>query len=308
MIDTKRKGSFLAFGFKILSDIPLPELPQTIVHKDKFDIEVKIDDLSYLWNEYGVPGKFIVKDDFVLFQIKNTATFCIQEGERIIVSPFFEGEIDKIRLFVLGTCFGVILMQKKILPLHGSAIVIDQKAYAIVGESGAGKSTLASTLLSRGYKLLSDDVIPVTINKDGVPFVIPSYPQQKLWKDSIRMFGMNSTDFRPLFERETKYAIPVESQFCTTPFPLVGVIELVKTVNDKSEVRQINNLEGLHTLFSHTYRNLLISRLGLTEWHFHYLVSFIYKIKMIQIQRPAHINTTNYLADVIINTFTQEEE
>ena len=56
---------------------------------------------------------------------------------------------------------GAILMQRKILPLHGSAIAIDGKAYAIVGDSGAGKSTLASAFLKRGYQLLSDDVITV---------------------------------------------------------------------------------------------------------------------------------------------------
>ena len=37
---------------------------------------------------------------------------------------------------------GALLMQRKILPLHGSAIAIDGKAYAFVGDSGAGKSTL----------------------------------------------------------------------------------------------------------------------------------------------------------------------
>ena len=60
---------------------------------------------------------------------------------------------------------GAILMQRKILPLHGSAIAIDGKAYAIVGDSGAGKSTLASAFLNKGYQLLSDDVIAVSLSK-----------------------------------------------------------------------------------------------------------------------------------------------
>ena len=38
---------------------------------------------------------------------------------------------DKIRLLFLGTCMGALLIQRKILPLHGSAIEIDGKAYAI---------------------------------------------------------------------------------------------------------------------------------------------------------------------------------
>ena len=54
-------------------------------------------------------------------------------------------------------------MQRKVLPLHGSAIAINGKAYAIIGDSGAGKSTLALAFLNRGYRLLTDDVIAVSL-------------------------------------------------------------------------------------------------------------------------------------------------
>ena len=61
---------------------------------------------------------------------------------------------------------GAILMQRKVFPLHGSAIAINGKAYAFVGDSGAGKSTLASAFLNKGYQLLSDDVIAVSLSQD----------------------------------------------------------------------------------------------------------------------------------------------
>ena len=45
--------------------------------------------------------------------------------------------------------------------LHGSAVVIDGVAVAIIGPSGAGKSTTAAALLRRGAGLLSDDVVVI---------------------------------------------------------------------------------------------------------------------------------------------------
>ena len=120
-----------------------------------------------------------------------------------------ERKIDAIRLYVLGTCMGAILMQRKTLPLHGSVIAIDGKAYAIVGDSGAGKSTLASAFLKRGFQLLTDDVIAVSFSEEGIPFVTPSYPQQKLWSESLDHFGMESNNYQPLIDREDKFAIPV---------------------------------------------------------------------------------------------------
>ena len=87
-----------------------------------------------------------------MFQVPDTAIFCIKDGNKIIVSPIKGSEEDKIRLYILGTCMGVLLMQRKVLTLHGSAIAIDGKAYAFIGESGAGKSTLASAFIREGYQ------------------------------------------------------------------------------------------------------------------------------------------------------------
>ena len=79
-----------------------------------------------------------------MIRIPDTAIFSIQEGKQIIVSPMGNTCEDKIRLYILGICMGALLMQRGILPLHGSAINIDGKVYAILGNSGAGKSTLAA--------------------------------------------------------------------------------------------------------------------------------------------------------------------
>src|SRR5690625_2743072 len=107
----------------------------------------------------------------------------IENGKSISVSPFEGSDDGQIRLNILGTCMGVILMQKKILPIHGSCIAIKGKAYEIVGDSGAGKSTLASTFINQGFQLLTDDVIAVKLSEDNIPIVTPSYPYQKLWQD-----------------------------------------------------------------------------------------------------------------------------
>lgn len=308
MIDTVRKVVYKAFGLRVLSEIPLPELPQVSEQKDTADITIEIADLSQQWRELTVQQqKFVVKENLVMFQVSNTATFSIQEGEKIIVSPMPGSEEDKIRLYILGTCMGALLMQRKVLPLHGSAIAINGRAYAIVGDSGAGKSTLASVFLHKGYQLLSDDVIAVSLSSENTPFVMPSYPQQKLWQESLKEFGMETVHYRQLFERETKYAIPVHSKFCNEPLPLAGVFELVKTENENIEIHRIQGLERLYTLFCHTYRNFLIERLGLIEWHFSTSASFVNQIDIFKLCRPDSGFTAHNLADIILDSLNKEE-
>ena len=113
-------------------------------------------------------------------------------------------------------------------------VAIDGKAYAFVGDSGAGKSTLASAFLNKGYQLLSDDVIAVSLSQDEhIPFVTPSYPQQKLWQESLNDFGMETSQLSIRFiDRETKYCVPVSSKFFSEPLPLSRIFELVKTEDE----------------------------------------------------------------------------
>jgi hypothetical protein len=203
---------------------------------------------------------------------------------------------------------GVILQQKKILPLHGSAIEIDGRAYAFIGNSGAGKSTLASAFLNNGYRLLTDDVIAISLSQEDIPFVTPSYPQQKLWQESLNEFGMDHQKYHPLFERETKYAIPVHSQFSTDTIPLGGIFELVKSNNEETEIHVLNGLERLHTMFYHTYRNFMIAPSGLMNWHFNTSAQIVRKINFFQIRRPSSYFTAHDLPAYILKTLKIEFE
>ncbi|MBM7618258.1 energy-coupling factor transporter ATP-binding protein EcfA2 [Bacillus tianshenii] len=251
---------------------------------------------------------FFINENLTVFNIPNVAIFLIQNGNEIFVSPHEGAAEDQIRLYLLGTCMGAILIQRRILPLHGSAIAINGKAYAIVGDSGAGKSTTASALLRLGYELISDDVIPVSFNEQGIPMVTPAYPQQKLWQESIDEFGMESSNFRPIIDRETKFAIPVSSQFCDTALPLAGVFELIKTEDETLTFSSVTGLERFHLLFQHTYRNFFIPRAGLMEWHFQTSAKMVNKMSFYRIQRPTSYFTTDKITDFILTNMERKGE
>ncbi|MEK4743682.1 MULTISPECIES: aldolase [unclassified Bacillus (in: firmicutes)] len=304
MFDSMGNVLYQAFGLKIVSEIPLPELSQLNEKKEMADVQVEITDLSEQWGEYNAEKQktIVVEDDIVMFHVPQTAIFAIQSGEKITFSPMANAEEDKIRLYILGTCMGALLIQRKILPLHGSVIAIDGKAYALIGDSGAGKSTLASAFLNKGYKLLSDDVVAVSLLNKNTTIVHPSYAQQKLWQESINELGMEVAQFSPLFERETKYAVPVNSQFFPDPLPLAGVIELVKTQGEDIEMTRIEGLARLYKLYRHTFRNSLISKLGLMEWHFETSSNIASGMEMFQVSRPASRFTAHELVEVILNT------
>jgi hypothetical protein len=308
MLKVGQKLVYKAFGLTLSSEIYFPELEIIRDKEELVDIEIRMNDLSKLYYDLSnEPNSFVVKKNLVMFQISDIATFSIQDGKIITVSPIKEAVEDQIRLLILGTCMGAILLQRKIFPLHGSAVAIDGKAYAFIGDSGAGKSTLASAFLKRGYQLVTDDVVAVSFSKDNLPMVTPSYPQQKLWQESLWEFGMDTSPYRPIFQRETKFSVPVSSLFSTEPLPLAGIFEVTKTESGSIEIEKIENLSRFATLFTHTYRNFLIPNLGLLDWHFNASTKILNHVGMFQLRRPASSFTAHQLVSLILTDINQGE-
>ncbi|QHW30850.1 aldolase [Paenibacillus rhizovicinus] len=295
------QNNYTVYGLRVLSDIALPELTPSQRREDEADIFIRYDDLTEEWNLRSTDRScYLFGERQVYLHVPDTAVFRMSEGSEMAVSPKEGADPTQIRLFLLGTCMAIILMQRRLLPLHGSGVIIDGSVYAIVGDSGAGKSTLAAAFLERGYQLISDDVIAV-VNTDGNPVVLPAYPQQKLWPESVQMLGLDASAYQTIYS--TKYAVPVTSSgFCTEPLPLAGVFELEKTDLDKLEKRQVAGLERLHMLHRHTFRKSFISPLGLNEWHFSAIAGLAGKVDIYRLSRPKNGITVHQLVEEILQT------
>lgn len=299
------KNFYQAFGLVISSEIPIQELIP-VSNNQKVDVAIERVDLYPVWLEQFEEGEYYkIEPNWLMVHVPEVAIFCIENGDKITIAPFEESSEDQIRLYLLGTCMSTILMQRKILPLHGSAIEIDGKAYAILGDCGAGKSTLAKAFLNRGYKLLTDDVIAVTFSNRQEPLVIPSYPQQKLWMESLNHFQLESDQLKPLIDRETKFAVPAVSQFINEKLPLAGMYELFITENEGISITPITNMNRFHTLYNQTFRNFFLEELGLMEWHFETSAKLVSRVPIYKIERPSTIFTAYDLTELILSTIKE---
>ncbi|MBU7007233.1 hypothetical protein [Phosphitispora fastidiosa] len=307
MTTSAAKTVYKAFGLTLQSEIPFPELHQICGNENMADVVIEISDLTGLWSEYARQDeKIICTKEFVMFRLPQAVVFCIREGKKITVSPLRDFDAAMVRVFILGTCMGALLLQRRVLPLHGSAVAIAGRAYGFIGDSGAGKSTLASAMISRGYRLLTDDVLAVTFSHEGIPLVIPSYPQQKLCRESLNELGMEAGLYRHIYDRENKYGIPVPEEFYAGPLPLAGLFELVTTKEEGIEIRPLARLERLYSLYYQTYRKFLIPRLNLMEWHFKTSTSIASRIDFFQLRRPDTGFSAPHLVSLILKTINQE--
>jgi hypothetical protein len=291
-----------------MSKIFLPEAFEIQDTNAKFDVEIELNTPQQEGQDQHTSTNFHYDNDRIFLRIPDTAVYSITSGSHITVTPFLGADEGKIRLYLLGTCMGILLMQRGILPLHGSAVVIDEKVYAIVGESGAGKSTLAAAFAHAGYALMTDDVIAVSLSNDSEAATVhPSYPQQKLWEESIEQLGLLSQNYSSIYQRVNKYAVPIRSQFYREPLPLAGVIELTKVSIPEPSIKAYNSLEGLHVLNMHTYRNSLLQLLNLQQWHFQSIARLASQLPVYQLRRPVDGFSAFKLVDQIVSLTNTKE-
>ena len=305
MIPVVQRTFYTGFGLRLASDIALPELLPDAGREGRADVEIRREDLAAAWSERRDGERLHAVDESECWlNIPEVAVYRIRSGREIGYDPAAGAQGTAVRLYLLGSCMGALLIQRRILPLHGSAVVIGGKAYAFVGESGAGKSTLAAAFVKRGYPLLSDDVIPVSVARGQVPAVLPAYPQQKLWRESLERLGMNESRYSPIYD--SKYAVPVPSRFCNEPIPLAGVFELVKSDREQAEMVRLDGLERLPILQYHTYRQFLIPRMGRVQWHFATAASIAGRIRMYRLRRPSAGFAVDDLVDRIMGAALPE--
>lgn len=297
---------YRAFGLTISSDILFREL-QAINRNEMIDVVISNEDNYNEWFEaYFKPNVFYqIMPNRIMFYVPNLAIFSIENGSFIRFAPATRASMDHIRLYLLGSCMGALLLQRKILPLHGSAIEIDGKAYAIVGDSGAGKSTLAKAFLNKGYKLLTDDVVAITFSNDDVPFVATAYPQQKLWLESLNQFQLEAKQFSSLVDREQKFAVPALEQFSQTSLPLDVIFELNISEGNVVQICEVCGIERLSMIYNQTFRNYFLEASDLLPWHFEASTKLISNVPIYRIERPRDSFTAHEMKELILSTIKE---
>jgi hypothetical protein len=301
------KYLYHVYGLTVTSNLLLPELP-IIDKKVTADVEVVIE--SGHDNLGLVPAndtEFEVLDGILVFTIQNVARYEVKDGCSICIFPFLEATFDQIRLFLLGTAFGALLLQRGVLPIHGSAIEINGEALISVGPSGIGKSTLAAAWVKQGLRLLTDDVAAVTQTDSVLPMVHPAYPQQKLWKDSLAMLEMEQMGLRKVIDDYEKYRVPVTDRFIDKPMPLRAVIKIEVGESDEVHFFPLNGAEKLEVLIEQTYRFFLVEDLGLTASHFLQCHSIAKQIEVYRLIRPKEGCPPELMIEIIKNTIFQDK-
>lgn len=281
-------------GWRVSADWPLPELLPWTGDDRPVDISIRLGKVPTT-----LPGSIretplvqVNEQGWLRFTVRNVADYLVRDGREVIIDTPHPAGTPDVGLFLLGSVLGFLCHQRGVLPLHASCVAFKGRVIALTGSSGTGKSTMAALLLAHGAQLLSDDVTVIDLHAKGGPMVLPSFPRQKLWRDTLETFGIApGRRLRNTVSME-KFDRSVSEYFCATPMGLDGVYHLRSRMKeDAPSLVPLDGLEAVRILHDNIYRRTAAGLLGLADQQFQNCALLARAVPPKVLQLPDNIGT-----------------
>ncbi|MEG0307053.1 MAG: hypothetical protein RR636_03855 [Clostridium sp.] len=304
-MEKRYKHFYTVYGINLDSDIEVLEfVTRDRVSEEKNRVTMDYGQVSEEIKENINKGsRMHISKESIWFHIDGVSTYWIQNGDSIIVEPCDNCDGNLMKIYIMGSVLGFLLLQREVMAVHGGTIVIDGRGVIFTGQRGAGKSTLTTALGQRGYFFVSDDV--ATINIEGETSVEQGFPYHKLCVDALENMNYekeNYTSFQG--DGKVKYLVPDRSGFYGEKAPLSAICEINVGDVEKVQIEEVLGREKFNKIIKNIYRTEYISRMdGMKPSYFKQCMKVAKDIKFFKITRPRDKYTVDEQIQIIEKVF-----
>lgn len=280
---------YRAFNLTFSSDLNLEEfLPTSDLNADVYIKKGKVNKSNLNPTNVfrgGICAACGVNDtNNITLHWSDVISFEMINGHTIVYEPYTD-HLPTLQLYLMAEAMGIILYQRGLFLLHGSAILLNGKANVVVGTPGAGKSTTAAAFWSAGQTLLSDDLVAISFY-DGLPYVLPSLPHFKVWEKTVDGLGIDRNLLRRSFEGSTKYLhVQDLESFPFDPIPL-SKITLLKSPEYQENIKTFTPLNVHSEMVKHFPLPSSLLQGDYLKNHFSEAITLSKTVKLEIIDRP----------------------
>jgi hypothetical protein len=288
---------YVCHGLLIDSELALPEMEPDIAAAAAPHVRIRLGDLPRAGTQFApqigplawaAPGQLFLA-------LPGVVRLLVRDGSEIVVTP--EADADSVRVFLLGSGLGALLLQRGLTVLHGNAVRVGERCMVCVGPSGSGKSTLAAALAARGHSVLADDV--VVADADGL--VHPGLPRIQLWRDAVDRLGMDAAALRRVRPQLEKFDVPVAPATRVRAALRLGwLYELSSHAQPTVRVEPLAGMDRLELLRRNRYRPRFADTLQTRAEELRRLGALTAGARVARVARPRDRFLLDALADALL--------
>ncbi len=290
---------YLAYGLKIDSELELPELGDSCEPEGEADLTIRLGNVARYGTEGGGERDDMRWNDPQTFWLHADAVahYLVSNGREITVMIETGADASSVRVYLLGSACGALLVQRGFLVLHGNAIRVGDACLVCVGDSGAGKSTLAAGFLRNGFQVLADDVVAVDIEGHA----IPGFPRIKLWQDAADHLGFSTEGRIRVFPDMDKYNLPIAPFDHAARLPIRWVYHLTSGDVDEICIEPVTGQRRFGLLRDNTYRNEYLDGPDMLGGHLKQCGRLAGQIHLSKVVRPISGFSLDSLIESLLN-------
>jgi hypothetical protein len=234
------------YGISFDSELRFDGLPET---EDLPELTVRLQP-GTAFRGSKVSGTLVDEHGHIHWYWPTVGGFEIHTDAIIDVYPDDGATQSQIGLFLLGPVLAQYSFRLGILPLHASAVQVNNGAVLIAGNSGMGKSSLSLALNQRGCPFISDDVAALRIGSDGVT-VAPGPSRVKVFPFTLEQLGIDVDESDALIDGMSKRVYSCRNGVCKS-LP-VHAIYILNGSEATTASETLSGESGFYQLIPHVW-------------------------------------------------------
>ena len=284
-----------SYGLNIHSALPLPELPSG---EGRADVFIRPGQVSSAPPPAAEAERCLhaSSERAVLFW-EEAGFFEVNDGREIMFQAAPAASDYILRIYLLGSLWGILLHQRGLLVLHASVVSRDGQAMAFLGHKGAGKSTTAAILHQRGFQILSDDLLVLDFQTPEHPRVIPGIPEVKLWPDSVQSLGLMAEDL-PRLRPELSKRVLQSGRVGEAEAPVLRSVVLLDA-GPAVALERLTPLCSCKELIAHSYALRFLGQSGINRAHFQHCSQLAASLPVYRLTRPTQLDQLSEVARLL---------
>lgn len=213
---------------------------------------------------------------------------------------------DDLLVYLQGPVLGFALRLRGVTCLHASAVAVNGRAFAVVGQQGMGKSTSAGAFARLGLPVLTDDVL--ALKDQGTRFQVqPGLPRVLLWPESVQALWGDPEALPQVVPTWPKRYLDLQKpgyHFAgqATPLEAIYVLSERSSEDAPTQISPLTGTQGLLELIGNTYGNELLD-IALRAQELELLARLVSCVPIRRVQAPDNRGAIGEICQAILADF-----